>query len=100
MSSQPQINTKSLWNSEVCQKADEDRKLNPDKYANKDKKTEAMLDRITSYRNESFYNEKNEAENLIKNLNNKVIADSELTNRELGILIRVYGGVWRAQLTV
>jgi hypothetical protein len=94
------INTKSIWNSEVCKHTDEDRSKNPEKYEMKDKKTSAMLDHIVSYRNENFHNEKNEAEHFIRNINNKMIKDTDLTNRQLGILIRVYGHNWKNQLTI
>lgn len=92
------MNTTSLWNNPVCQKTDEERLANPDKYKEKDQKTSAMLDRISTYRNENYYNEKNEAENFIKDLNNKIFKETDLTNRQLGILNRVYGQNWKNQL--
>lgn len=85
------LNTKSLWDSDICKQTDEDRKKNPEKYIENDRKISNMLDHITRH---SCINEQIQGEDIMNNIRNKNILIDNLTTRQLGILQRVYGKDW------
>ena len=89
------INTKSLWESDICKQTDEDRKKNPEKYIAMDMKISSMLDHIMAHSN---MDEKRDADIIISNLKSNTIKMEELKARQLGILSRVYGYNWRNML--
>jgi hypothetical protein len=89
------INTKSLWESDICKQTDEDRKKNPEKYIAMDMKISSMLDHIMAHSN---MDEKRDADIILTSLKSNTIKMEELKGRQLGILSRVYGYEWRNML--
>lgn len=86
------MNTKSLWDSEICKQTDEDRKKNPEKYIDMDRKISSMLDHIIRHSGED---EQKQGNDIMSKLKNKNITIDKLTARQMGILSRVYGKNWR-----
>lgn len=92
---QKELNTKSLWDSDICKQTDEDRKKNPEKYIAMDIKISNMLDHINKH---SGTDENIIAQNILNNLKSNSITIDNLSTRQLAILKRVYGNDWKDKL--